>query len=108
MGVCYFEKIALDDTDRRFVGQMRGLWDWMRDSKSAVGMLGRGLRGIGRAAVGVGRAGVRGLQFAGDMLVNHPTRTLIGAAGVGVAAHELPGRIGRAINNVSPENVYRY
>jgi len=50
------------------------------------------------------RLGTRGMRF----VRRHPQGVLLAGVPVAYGAYRLPERMDRAMNNVSPENIYRY
>ena len=106
--ICPFEKIALDDLDRRTLKQLSGLGRWGKRFLTTVGIGGKIVRGLGRGAIGAGKGVARTAEFVGDQLVNHPTRTLTIGIPLAYNAYKLPERMRRQLNNVSPENPYWY
>jgi hypothetical protein len=108
MGVCYFEKIALDELDRRTIKQLKGLAGFGKRFVTSAGFGGRLVSSMGRGVwTGIKGAG-RFAEWLADKAVNHPTRTLTLGVPLAYGLYKLPDRASRAINNVSPENIYRY
>ena len=108
MGVCYFEKIALDELDKRTIKRMQGLAGFGKRFLSTAGMGGRLIGSMGRGVwTGIKGAGRLAERLA-DYGVNHPTKALIWGSPIAYGLYKLPDRASRAINNVSPENIYQY
>ena len=108
MSLCPFEKIAVDALDKRTLRQLSGLARGGRNFWRAAGLGGRAIKFLGRQVIHGGGRIMQGTQWLGDQLVRHPSRTLAAGVPLGAGLYTLPGRFDRAINNVSPENYYRY
>ena len=108
MSLCRFEKVAVDALDRRTLRQLSGLARGSRNFWRAAGLGGRAIKFLGRQVMRGGVGVMQGTQWLGDQMARHPTRALTIGAPVGLGLYTLPNRFDRAINNVSPENYYRY
>ena len=107
MSVCPFEKIAVDELDRRVIRQLSWLFGKGRrayDSyRSGLGILNAAGRGAARA----GNMVAHSLQYVGDKLVQHPMKTLAIGVPATYGLYTFPGRVDRLMNNVSPEHIYQ-
>lgn len=108
MSVCPFEKIALDDLDRRVLRQLSGLSRFGRRFVGAAGLGGRLLARMGAGTAAAGGGIARATEAVADSVVRHPTRSLLLGVPLAYGAYRLPDRADRALNNVSPENLYKY
>lgn len=99
-----FEKIAVDALDERTLNQFA----------RAAGILRRGtiimnvVKPLGKLLLGTGRTLGRGIERYGDALAKHPTRTLLWSVPAATSIAGAPVAIDKALNNVHPENEYRY
>ncbi len=108
MGVCHFEKVAVDELDRRVARHVTGLSSWGKRFVSAAGLGGKNIKYVGLGTwYGIKGAG-RLAEKATDFAIEHPTKALVGGTLGGYGIYRTVDRSNRAMNNVSPENIYQY
>lgn len=103
-----FEKIAADELDERTLRQLDAAARGTRKFMGTMGFGGKVLRGLGRVGMGGARLAGRGMQWAGDQIVQHPTRSLIKGVPVAYAAYKFPELHAQNQKNVIPQYTYQY